>query len=320
MIGQSINYYIHHLQEQNYKSFYLAFLRVAISVWQFKELCINWSSFDVLYGEGAFVVNKPNFISRLPGGFPMVTKYFWWLIIPYIGVIWLNIIGIGRWVTALALFILVDLLHKMNMSFLNGGDKMAKLILLYLVFADSYQYFVWKKKKDTADSQRSKRRNLLSNLAALSIMLQLCVAYFGTGLAKLMDSFWRSGEAVYYALLMERFMGTSFNHHIVQYKWLVISATYFVLLFELLFPVLIWIKKLRKPLLVAGILLHAGIYIFLMIYGFQIVFLLIYGLFLANDRLVEVTKKIVSGLRFIGWKDGRIGVSLRGFIGFKDRL
>jgi len=222
----------------------------------------------------------------------MARTHFWWLIIPYIGVLGLNIMGIGRWVTGLALFIMVDLLQKMNMSVINGGDKMAKLILLYLVIADSYQYFAWQNKKKEANEKKKKLRNLLSNLAALSIMLQLCVAYFATGLAKLYDPLWQQGEAVYYAFSMERFMGTPFNQYLVQNKWLVIAATYFVLLFEIGFPVLIWIKKLRAPLLIAGVLMHVGIYIFLMIYGFQIVFLLIYGLFLPNDRLLSFFNRI----------------------------
>jgi len=292
MTGNTIPYYINRLQQENYKSFYLAFLRVAISTWFLKELCINWSSLDILYGTESFVVHKPNFISRLPGGFAMARTHFWWLIIPYIGVLGLNIMGIGRWVTGLALFIMVDLLQKMNMSVINGGDKMAKLILLYLVIADSYQYFAWQNKKKEANEKKKKLRNLLSNLAALSIMLQLCVAYFATGLAKLYDPLWQQGEAVYYAFSMERFMGTPFNQYLVQNKWLVIAATYFVLLFEIGFPVLIWIKKLRAPLLIAGVLMHVGIYIFLMIYGFQIVFLLIYGLFLPNDRLLSFFNRI----------------------------
>lgn len=301
MIGQQIKYYSNRLQQENYKSFYLAFLRVAISAWLLKELCINWSSLDLLYGPSSFVVPKNNFISRLPGGFSMARSHYWWLIIPYIGIIVLNILGIGKWVTGLTLFLMVDLLQKMNTSFMNGGDKMAKLILLYLVIADSYQYFAWKKKINTDNEAKRKLRNLLSNLAALCIMLQLCLAYFATGMAKLMDPLWLNGEAVYYALSMERFRGTPFSQYIVQYKWIDIAANYLVLLFELFFPFLVWIKKLRKPLLAAGILLHASIYIFLMIYGFQIVFLLIYGLFLPNDRLLKIAQKLKPESGFTGF-------------------
>jgi hypothetical protein len=96
-----------------------------------------------------------------------------------------------------------------------------------------------------------------------------------------------NGEATYYALSMERFVGTPFNKYIVQQKWIDYSANYGTIVFELLFPLLIWVKKMRKPLLVAGIIFHLCIYIFMMIYGFEIVFILIYGLFLPDKKLAD---------------------------------
>jgi len=46
------------------------------------------------------------------------------------------------------LFIMFYVLQKMNMSMINGGDAMARLILFYLIFADSYKYFVLIKQKN----------------------------------------------------------------------------------------------------------------------------------------------------------------------------
>src|SRR4029077_20123703 len=122
MIQRQIRYYIELLQKENYKSFYLAFLRVAVCCWLLKEVCINWSSMNVLYGESVFVVSKNNLINRLPqGGFPLVHSHYMWFIIAYSGVIILNIFGIGRRVTLLILLIMFYVLQKMNMSIINGG-------------------------------------------------------------------------------------------------------------------------------------------------------------------------------------------------------
>ncbi|MEI9935196.1 MAG: hypothetical protein WDM71_10195 [Ferruginibacter sp.] len=44
----------------------------------------------------------------------------------YIALLLLNIAGIGRWFTALLLFIAVDILYKLNMTVINGGDMMAR--------------------------------------------------------------------------------------------------------------------------------------------------------------------------------------------------
>lgn len=289
-----IKYYTLLLQKENYKSFYLAFLRVAICCWLLKELAINWSSLDTLFGPSGFVVPKNNFINRLPGGgFLFAKRHYIWFIAAYIFLIVANLLGIGRNIGALMLFIIMYMVQKMNVSNVNGGDILARMILFYLVFADSYRYFVLFKQK-WQDDERQKLLNLLSNLAALSIMLQLCVAYFSAGVTKLIEPVWWQGEATYYAMSMERYIGTSFNKNLIQQKWIDYATNYGTLVFELLFPVLIWIRKFRKPLLYAGVLFHACIYIFLMIYGFEIVFVLTYGLFLPNRQWLGVAQKTAN--------------------------
>lgn len=294
MVIKRLTYYADKLQQKNYKSFYLSFLRVALSAWLLKEVVINWSAMDVLYGPSTFVVLKPNLINSIPGGgLSLVRAHYLWIIIGYLFVIFLNMFGIGKWFTALLLFLMVDFLEKMNTSFVNGGDKMVRIILLYMIFADSYQYFMLFKNKG-ATNEKVGLKNLVSNLAALSIMLQLCLAYFSAGVSKIGNAFWLNGEATYYALSMERFVGTPFNKYIVQQKWIDYVTNYGTIVFELLFPVLIWIKKMRKLLLIAGIIFHLCIYIFMMIYGFEIVFVLIYGLFLRDKMLVDFLQKIKS--------------------------
>lgn len=285
MIQTKTNYLFNWLQRENYKSFYLAFLRVAVCVWLLKEVVITWSSFDLLYGVSVFTKSGPTIINRLPGGYAFIYAHYTWFITGYILVILLYTFGIGRWIIALMAFVMVFILQKMNTSFYNNGDFMVRQLLLYLIFANSYHYFVFKKPHSHREDKRL-MGNLLSNLAAVSIMLQLCLAYFGSGLAKLIDPLWFNGEATYYALHMERFRGTPLNEFIAQFKWFDIASNYAVIIFELFFPVLIWIKKLRKPLLIAGVFFHLSIYIFLMIYGFQVIFVLVYGMFLPNQKLI----------------------------------
>ncbi len=300
---RSLSENISWLQKENYKAFYLALLRVAISLWLLKEVFINWSGMDLLYGQTVFIESEKRIINILSCGNPSLFRsHYLFFIIPYIAVILLNLIGIGRHFTAGLLFIMLYVLKNMNTTIQNGGDVLARLIVFYLIVADSYQYFVWLPKKEISQD-RQKIRHLLSNLAAFSIMLQLCVSYFGLGLAKSLDPLWIKGEAVYYALINERYMGTPYNEWIVQHAWLVYISNYGTILFELGFPFLIWFKKLRPALLVIGIIFHLSIYIFLMIYGFEIVFMLIYGLFLPNDFLLKYAHKIQN---FYGGKPGLI--------------
>jgi len=291
------------LKKENYKPFYLAFLRVSISLWFLKELCINWSGMDLLYGQSIFIESEKRIINLLSLGNSFNFRaHYRWLIFPYLGVIVLNMLGVGRRFMAVLLFLMVYVLHTLNTTIINGGDVLARLILFYLIFADSYRYFTIFK-QGVLSEENKKLLNLISNLAAFSIMLQLCVGYFALGLNKLIDPLWRSGEATYYALMNERYMGTAYNQWIVQHKWIDYCTNYGVIAFEILFPLFVWFKKTRKPFLFAGILFHLSIYIFMMIYGFQIVFILIYGLFLPNDQLIKFAHKIIN---FFGGKRGAI--------------
>lgn len=85
-------------------------------------------------------------------------------------------------------------------------------------------------------------------------------------------TFWLNGEATYYALSMERFAGTPFNKYIIEHKWIDFLTNFGTIILELSFPTLIWIKKARKRLVITGVIFHLCIYIFMMIYSFEIVF------------------------------------------------
>ncbi len=284
MATAPIKFYCGQLQRENYKSFYLAFLRVAVCLLLLKETFLTWPNFDILYGENVFLEYSKGAVAG------MHIHYLYFHLI-YIAVIITHLLGIGKYLGAAVVFYMFNVLYSVDTPIINGGDTMMRLVLFYLIFADSYQHFVLLKKTPFG-KEITKIINLLSNLSALSIMLQLCYAYFTSALAKIHTDIWYNGEAVYYILLQERYMGTMFNKALVKHEWFVLSATYFTILFELLFPVLIWIKKLRPALIAAGILLHAGVYLFLMLYNFQLIFMLVYGLFLSNKTMLEYAKKI----------------------------
>ncbi|HVI46833.1 MAG TPA: hypothetical protein VM802_18280 [Chitinophaga sp.] len=278
-----MNTLLRHLTQTNSRSVYLSFLRVAICLWLLKELAINWTSLDLLYGTKSFLVAQNDVLMTSLGiNIHYLHEHYFFLIIVYTTLIFLYLLGIGRNATAALVFLSVELFHRLNNVNLNGGDNLLKFILLYLSFADTFQYLVLfknnREKKDPAIS------NMLTNLAAYSIMFHLCLAYFISGISKAHADVWYNGVATYYTFSLDRFKGTSYNDAIVSNGWIVLVTTYVTILFELYFPVLIWIRKLRIPLIIVGTCLHMGIYIFMMIYGFQIIFILTYGLFFTNGE------------------------------------
>lgn len=287
------------LEEKNNYSLYLAVFRVFICFHLAKDIFLSWPYLGILYGPGSFLAPVPTFVSELLRIDSNVIREHYQLFIAfYLVVIVLYLFGIGKHLTALVLFLLHQTLQRLCPLILNGGDNLLTFIILYMIFANSYEYFSirslqWRK----AILRRTS--NLLSNLAVLAIVLHLCMAYFWSAVHKIHADVWFNGVATYYTFNLERFRGTPFNHWLAQNGYFVTLSTYATVGYELFFPVLIWFRQTRLLMIFGGLLLHLGIYVFMMIYDFEIVFIMTYGFFFADETWLRVINKV------IGWINGR---------------
>jgi hypothetical protein len=288
-----INTILFDLQMANKKAFYLSVFRVILCSWLLVDLFKKYSLWATLYSNKSIYTFEQNSLFRL---FKINDNYLKnnYQYILYLGLflIIIYIFGIGKKYTAIGIFLFLHILQKLNAQVGNGGNNMAKLLVFYLIFANSYQYFSINKTSDIPVNNAKKIRNFVSNLAAFSIMLQLCFAYFVTFLIKINCDNWVNGSATYYSLQAIGFEGTKFNTLLANNAIIVYATTWGTLAFECGFSFLIWIKKARKILLISGILFHLSIYFLLMISGLQIIFLLPYGFFIANASWVKFAQKI----------------------------
>ncbi len=280
-----INNTINYLQAKNHKAFYLAFMRVAMGIFLLKEIVSKFPYASILYSnQSIFKFNDHSGFVALDVDVTFLKNYYQLILGVYILAILFFIFGIGKRFTAFIIFILILVLQKLNNTTINGGDKMARLLMFYFVFANAYEFFSYKKTNKSLQPNTT-TNNLISNLAAYSMMLQLCLAYFAAFINKLSSPYWLNGTAIYYVFQTEAYQGTRFNQVLSHSNFFVYSITYFTLFFEGSFAFLIWFKKLRKPLLIVGFILHFSIYFLMMIYNLQIIFLLPYGLFFADSEI-----------------------------------
>lgn len=138
---------------------------------------------------------------------------------------------------------------------------------------------------------KSELSNLLSNLGGYSVCLHFCLIYFISAINKIHADVWFNGIATYYILASERFQGTPWNLSIVQNGFFVTITTYGTILIELLFPFLVWYKSIKYYMLFFAFSLHLGIAIFMMLYDFQILFILVLGFFISNDEWQQIVSK-----------------------------
>jgi hypothetical protein len=276
---------INHLEERNHYSFYLAVFRVFICFHLMKDLLLSINSWEILYSNSSFVHHAPNVLVELIN---IKTSLFRINYLPLIFIYGFLIIclsiGIGNRITAIILFITYTVLQGMNHLVLNGGDNLLKFILLYMCFADSFQFFTIRNKRIDVKPKINFLNNTASNLAVYAICFHLCLVYFLSALHKIHSDVWFKGIATYYIFNIERFIGTELNYALSKNALFVTVSTYVTILFELVFPILIWNRDLRKQLILAGIFLHVGIYVFMMIYDFEVLFIMTYGFFFSDKE------------------------------------
>lgn len=61
--------------------------------------------------------------------------------------------------------------------------------------------------------------------------------------------------------------------------------TYSLLIYQASFPIVVWIKKLKIPILIMGVIFHLSISMGMCIFAFGIVMSLIYLLFLVDSHI-----------------------------------
>jgi hypothetical protein len=268
------NYFLQH-QTQNFKKLLYVFVMLRCLCWLgnynvlFGHNSISYSSFQSLVGikNTAFILLN-NSSSSLALAFILFTLLFCFsnLALKYFQFLF----DICIW------FFMLNL-HNKIYSTLTSGDALLNQFLFFNIFIlIEPKIFVPKK---------SMLLILINNTAVLALIIQICLLYFISGLVKIFDADWITGNAM---------LKLSFNHQFNLYdlhfnsafsKIILIFINYVVVAYQVFFPALVFIKKIKKPVLLTGIAIHLGIIIFMGLFWFGTIMILSYVLFWPNKLI-----------------------------------
>ncbi|MBO9729509.1 MAG: HTTM domain-containing protein [Chitinophaga sp.] len=282
-----------YLQSTNRSSIALAILRIFICLHLLKKIILEWRNMELIYGPTSIISHLPMRFGQYVLDSTVFREHFHLLLTCYILVILLFFFGIGKNITNVILMAFLILFQRLDWLILNGGDNLLFFLVLYLTFANSFDHFAISKPSLKRESTR-RLVNLLSNLAAYSIMFQFCLIYIVSAMHKLHADVWFNGIAVYYTFMLDRFRGTPLNNALARNEFFVTFSTYFTVFFEMYFPVLVFVKKLKPYLVMMGLALHMGIYVFMMIYDFQFVFIFSYIIFFSDEELLSYKQRFID--------------------------
>ncbi|NOQ70814.1 MAG: hypothetical protein GQ574_02365 [Crocinitomix sp.] len=193
-----------------------------------------------------------------------------------------------RLTAVLLYFVTANLFIKGYLMF-TGGEALISILLFYLMFISNSS----RKQVENRVTVFPEFQNVLNNTFYWVILIQICVLYFFSDLYKLMDPYWLNGEALMHISKVEAFSGPAMRAIFADNPTISMFGTYIVLLYQGLFPLLVWFKRIKIPFLAIGVLLHVGIAIGMGIFTFGVLMILTYLLFL-DQRHIQWLKKRFS--------------------------
>ena len=135
-------------------------------------------------------------------------------------------------------------------------------------------------------------RNSLSHLGFAMIIFQVLLLYLVASIAKLGGVKWLDGSAFYYVLMNDIYSHPWFRAVFSQNDFVVRFVSWFTLVFQFLFPVLVWFRKTKLAFLFTGVVFHLMIIVVMGIEDFGLIMLVLYIPFLGESRLLALNNRI----------------------------
>lgn len=207
----------------------------------------------------------------------------WPFIVTYIGALAFSLFR-RHWLASVLVFVIH--LNFFNKAYLlyNSADLLLSLFFAAMLIQDLLA--------------NSRHKTLYTNGILKALQLQICLIYIVASLYKLSGDIWSNGHAL--ELLMQNHL---FGNNLIANlsPSLLMILTYFILLNQVLFPVLVWFKSMKPIVLISGIMIHLGTAIFLGLYDFGLMMCLAYVLFLSHKNIASIKTKTKALLPSKKW-------------------
>lgn len=226
-----------------------------------------------------FHVTDPFWMSVIHVGFLIVMAMF-------AAGLWTRVTSVITWIAVLSY------IHRNN-QILFGMDTMMNIALIYLMIgpsgaALSVDRWLEKRrarreleaaraaKRDTSEWEMilaGPRPSVLAGFITRMIQIHFCFIYAASGVAKLKGPAWWNHTAIWYTVANPEFSPTVFQPYmwtlmqVADFRWIceigMTIGSVFTLFLEIGFPFLVWRPLLRPYVVIAAILLHTGIAVFM---------------------------------------------------------
>ncbi len=202
-----------------------------------------------------------------------------WFIIPLLCLSILNLINLRIYfLFDLIIWLIIVNINNRIYPTLTGGDYLLSQLLFFNCII-SFNYKVTEKRTDQI-------KMCLHNFAVVSVMIQVCIVYFFAAISKLSNESWLNGSAVSMAAQINHYSLPTISKNTNNFYLLFVIVNYIVLIYQILFPFLIWVKKIKKPFIVVGIVMHLYIAFIMGLVSFGLIMILPYIYFWPRKKQI----------------------------------
>jgi hypothetical protein len=199
-------------------------------------------------------------------------------------------LGLFSRVSAAVVFATLVTLHHRNTLILNSGDTMLRLFSFFLILAPcgaALSLDRWWKQRRSAQPLPTPT---MTAWPLRLMQIQFSLIYIASVSWKLEGASWLDGTALYYTTRL-----VSFHRFPVPFffnqLWFLRLGTWASLVIEAGLGIGIWIKELRYPCLIAGLLLHLGIDYTMNIPLFEWISMSLFMLFVDGDLVRRAAQR-----------------------------
>lgn len=198
---------------------------------------------------------------------------------------------LGAWprIGAFLIFVAHTSLQHRTPQILNSGDRLFAIVaLLAVTMPLGHRWSV-------ASWWRGRRGQIAPYASIWGLRLlqiQIAYVYANTGMSKAIVPRWRHGRALYDILASPVFAEWP---SYVQLSPIIYAMTWGTLVFEFGFPTLVWLRKVKPYVLIAGVGFHLMIDVLMLIPMFSWIMIVSYGAFLEDGWIHRLERRL--GLR-----------------------
>lgn len=168
----------------------------------------------------------------------------------------------------------------------SGGDILAYILLFYLSFVSG--------NKELKNPDLNQIQNAFNRAFIFLCYFQVILVYAVSAVYKLLSPEWISGSALCSILSVSEYSLPFLQNNIDSLSGILKVCTWLTLLYQLLFPLLIFNRRIKNYLLAGGVVLHLGIALAMGLLNFSLVMVCCYALF--YDFKAKGQKMPVSAL------------------------